>query len=47
MNKVQLRQLLDVIMCADIDCDELKEFADSEVQQHGFDDWVDAYHNME
>lgn len=25
----------------------LKKWADEEAQRHGFNDWVDAYHNLE
>ena len=54
MNKKELRDLCELLMCSDPDntstpgcLDRVKDFADRSARNLGFADWVDAYHQIE
>jgi len=53
VNEYQLKCLTSLIMAADpspISDDEgqaIRDFADEESRQHGYEDWIDAYHKID
>ena len=52
MSRSELGSLVELLMCADpwpcrSDSERvLKLFADTESQRHGFENWIDAYHQI-
>lgn len=50
MNDEAFRELLNLLMIADpapCQVGALKEHADGDARDRGFDDWVDAYHRFQ
>lgn len=47
MSLSELRQLCNVLMNADhVESSDLQYWANNEAIDHGYDDWVDAYHKL-
>ena len=51
MSKAELSDLCELLMCSDPDptatpgcLDRVKKFADTQAREHGYTDWIDAYH---
>ena len=51
MSKSELNDLCELLMCSDPDptstpgcLERVKRFADTHAREHGYTDWIDAYH---